>query len=96
MSQPANSPFTRERYEKAVAVLGEAACANLGCLVVPDDFVLSVVIPVYNEEKTLESLVDAVAAVPISKQLILVNDCSKDGSQRTMEAIAAMKQMGMT
>ncbi len=88
-SQPAHSPFTRERYEKAVAVLGEAVCANLGCLVVPDDFVLSVVIPVYNEEKTLETLVAAVAAVPISKEMILVNDCSRDDSQRVMESLAA-------
>ena len=54
----------------------------------PPEFVLSVVIPVYNEEKTLDTIVGIVAAVPIAKEIILVNDCSKDGSQKTMEAIA--------
>jgi glycosyltransferase involved in cell wall biosynthesis len=56
---------------------------------IPDDFTLSVVIPVYNEEKTLRTLVDIVAKVPICKEIILVNDCSADGSQGVMEALAA-------
>ena len=89
MPQPPSSPFTRDHYRKAVEVLGETVCASLGCPIVPDDFVLSVVIPVYNEEKTLRTLVDAVAAVPIAKEMILVNDCSRDDSQSVMEAIAA-------
>ena len=42
--------------------------------------ILSVVIPVYNEAKTLRSIVDAVRAEPIEKQVILVDDCSSDGS----------------
>ena len=55
---------------------------------VPNDFVLSVVIPVYNEERTLAKLVDAVRAVPIRKQIILVDDCSKDGSRAVMETFS--------
>ena len=51
----------------------------------PDSFTLSVVIPVYNEERTLARLVDAVRAVPIRKQIILVDDCSKDGSRAVMD-----------
>ena len=45
----------------------------------PASFTLSVVIPVFNEERTLAQLVDAVRAVPIQKQILLVDDCSKDG-----------------
>ncbi len=41
---------------------------------------LSIVIPVYNESKTLHRIVDAVLAVPLKKQIILVDDCSTDGS----------------
>lgn len=52
---------------------------------VPVNFILSVVIPVYNEERTLESLVNAVRAVPIKKQIILVDDCSKDNSYSVMQ-----------
>ena len=52
------------------------------------DFILSVVIPVYNEGKTLAALVDAVRAVPLRKQIILVDDGSKDGSLAVMESFA--------
>ena len=43
---------------------------------------LSIIIPIYNEEKTLEELVKRVQKVklPLKKELILVNDCSKDKS----------------
>ena len=39
---------------------------------------LSVVIPVYNEERTLAEIVRRVQAVPFDKELVLVNDCSKE------------------
>ena len=41
---------------------------------------LSVAIPVYNEEKTLRELVERVLATPYDKEILLVDDCSKDGS----------------
>jgi glycosyltransferase involved in cell wall biosynthesis len=50
---------------------------------------LSVVIPVYNEEATLEEIVDRVRATPYEKELILVNDCSQD---RTAEIMARLEQ----
>ena len=55
---------------------------------VPTDFTLSVVVPVYNEERTLAKLVDAVRAVPIKKQIVLVDDCSKDGSRAVMDSFS--------
>jgi glycosyltransferase involved in cell wall biosynthesis len=45
---------------------------------------LSVVIPVYNEEATLEELVARVQAAPYEKELVLVNDCSKDRTREIM------------
>jgi glycosyltransferase involved in cell wall biosynthesis len=47
------------------------------------------VIPVYNEEKTLRNLVDRVREVPIRKELILVDDCSKDRSREILKALEA-------
>jgi glycosyltransferase involved in cell wall biosynthesis len=45
---------------------------------------LSVVIPVYNEEKTIQELVRLVVEAPLpdelSREIICVNDCSKDGT----------------
>lgn len=43
---------------------------------------LSIVIPVFNEEKTVEKLLEKVLAVPLTleKEIVLVDDCSTDGT----------------
>lgn len=40
---------------------------------------LSVIVPVYNERATLKRLIASVQAVPIDKEIIVVNDGSTDG-----------------
>jgi glycosyltransferase involved in cell wall biosynthesis len=43
---------------------------------------LSVVIPCYNEAKTIRLIVDRVRAAPIDdKEIIIVDDCSRDGTR---------------
>ncbi len=74
------SPYSTEGYAALRRLLGEAACRQLGFYAIPPELRLSVVIPVYNEEETLRALVSRVCAVPIPKQIILVNDCSRDRS----------------
>jgi glycosyltransferase involved in cell wall biosynthesis len=51
---------------------------------------LSVVIPAYNEEKTIRQIVDRVrsAAPQIEKELVIVNDCSKDGTRAVLDELA--------
>ncbi len=61
-------------------LLGESACRNIGIYPIPVGFKLSVVIPVFNEERWLGELVRRVQVVEIPKELILVNDCSTDGT----------------
>ncbi len=47
---------------------------------------ISVVIPCYNEERTLEQLVNAVRSSPIPNlEIIVVNDASTDGSSNLIE-----------
>ena len=53
---------------------------------------LSIVIPVYNEEKTLEQLVSRVQAVELEKEIILVDDGSSDGSRRLMGELDAQNE----
>ncbi len=46
-----------------------------------DSYVLSIVIPCYNEVRTIRQVVDAVRASPIArKEIIVVDDCSSDGT----------------
>lgn len=47
---------------------------------------LSVLIPVYNEEAGLEQLLQRVAAVPVDKEIIVVDDCSSDGTAAILNA----------
>jgi glycosyltransferase involved in cell wall biosynthesis len=53
------------------------------------DITLSVIIPVFNERLTVRQLVGRVRAVPIRKQIILVDDCSTDGTADVVRALAA-------
>lgn len=48
---------------------------------------LSVVMPVYNERNTLEEIVRRVMAVEIDKELIIVDDCSTDGSREILKKV---------
>ena len=49
---------------------------------------LSVVMPVYNEMRTLRTIVEAVRAVAIDKEIVLVDDGSKDGSRDLVQELA--------
>ncbi|MCL4397653.1 glycosyltransferase family 2 protein [Patescibacteria group bacterium] len=51
---------------------------------------LSIVMPVYNEEATLKSILQKVVAVklPWKKEIIVVNDASKDNSGKIIQAFA--------
>lgn len=80
-------PWSSEWYQAQQDHMGEAACRHVGFYVIPDDLRLSVVIPVYNEEKTLRNLVDRVREVPVRKELVLVDDCSADKSREVMKAL---------
>jgi glycosyltransferase involved in cell wall biosynthesis len=48
---------------------------------------LSVVIPVYNEEKFIRAVVERVQAVPVPKEIIIVNDCSTDGTKAILDVL---------
>jgi glycosyltransferase involved in cell wall biosynthesis len=48
---------------------------------------LSIVIPVYNEERHLLDVLRRVAAVPLEKELVVVNDASRDGTRHLLEEV---------
>lgn len=51
---------------------------------------VSVVIPVYNEEKTIGLVISRVAALPLDSEIIIVDDCSTD---RTREILATLESV---
>ncbi len=82
-------PFSAEWYASLRSLLGDAACRQLGYYVLPDDFLLSVVMPVYNERNSLPEILQRVRAVPVRKEIILVDDCSRDGTRDLIQELAA-------
>ena len=50
---------------------------------------LSVIVPVYNEVKTVEKIVERLHEIPLPMEIICVNDCSKDGSAEILDRLKA-------
>ena len=48
---------------------------------------LSIVIPAYNEKNTIQSVIDKVAKVPYEKEIIIVDDCSADGTADILKGL---------
>ena len=55
----------------------------------PGTPLLSVIVPLYNERATVGELLRRVLEVPLSKEIIVIDDRSKDGSAEVVEALAA-------
>jgi glycosyltransferase involved in cell wall biosynthesis len=53
----------------------------------PDGLVLSVLMPVYNERNTIELILDQVHAVPVKKEIVVVDDCSRDGTREILQRL---------
>lgn len=54
-----------------------------------EDIRLTVVMPAYNEEATLRAIVERVLERPEPSELVIVDDCSKDGTREIMRSLAA-------
>jgi glycosyltransferase involved in cell wall biosynthesis len=49
---------------------------------------ISVLIPVYNERYTIEKVIGRVRACGVKTQIVLVDDCSKDGTRDILKGLA--------
>ena len=54
---------------------------------------LSVIIPVYNEQSTIKEVVDAVLAVEMADEIIIIDDGSTDGTREFYPEIAALSHV---
>src|SRR5919206_2010199 len=52
---------------------------------------VSVVIPCFNERESITTLLDRVQAVPIQKEVVVVDDCSNDGTRELLKQRADHK-----
>ncbi len=57
------------------------------------DYLLSIIIPVYNEEATVARVVSRVAALPLNSELVIIDDCSTDGTRDILSRVADLPQV---
>jgi glycosyltransferase involved in cell wall biosynthesis len=58
------------------------------------DPLLSVVMPAFNEKETIEEIVRRVHGVPLRTQLVVVDDCSTDGTREILTRL--QRELGFT
>jgi len=103
MKQPLNNsnlnsevPWSKQWYDRQRRLLGDTTCRQLGLYAIPENLIISVVIPFFNEAATLKAIVAKVAAIPIQKEIILVDDCSTDGSLEIAQTLASDIKLSAT
>ncbi|MGN6135748.1 MAG: glycosyltransferase family 2 protein [Aureliella sp.] len=77
-----------QNLDQAAALVDQAAAS-----LAPASCDLSVVIPVYNEPKTVLEIVDRVRRLAITKQIIVVNDGSTDDTPASLRALERFKEV---
>ena len=55
---------------------------------------VSIVIPVYNEKATIDEILRRVLDTDVRKEVIVVDDCSTDGTRQMLETMAARQASG--
>jgi glycosyltransferase involved in cell wall biosynthesis len=55
---------------------------------------VSIVIPVYNEKNTIDEILRRVIETETRKEVIIVDDCSNDGTRERLKSMAALQAKG--
>ncbi len=79
---------TADRFAELEKLLGAAVCRRLGIYPLPEGFLLSVVIPVFNEVRTIDKVLERVRSCGIPCELVIVDDGSTDGTRERLDAYA--------
>jgi glycosyltransferase involved in cell wall biosynthesis len=75
-------------YRLISRMIGSDACKRIGVLQPAEDFLLTVIIPVFNESKTIELVVQRVMDTGLPVELIIVDDGSTDGTHEKLERLS--------
>jgi glycosyltransferase involved in cell wall biosynthesis len=70
-------------------LLGDALIKRLAIYSLPENFLLSVIVPVFNEVATVDSIVGRLQATGLPMQIILVDDGSHDGTSDRLKSLSS-------
>src|SRR5205814_797833 len=74
-----NQPL--DRAPVLECLLGADLCRKLGIFRLPSGFKVSVVMPVYNEIRTLAKVIERLRATRLPLEIVIIDDGSHDGSR---------------
>ena len=78
---------SKERMESLQSTLGPSVCRQLAIYPIPDSFLLSAIVPIYNEANTLQQVVDKIRETGIPTEIILIDDGSDDGTSAVLDRL---------
>ena len=70
--------WTRSYVAEMESTLGASVCRKMGIYSLPDGFVLTVIVPVYNEAKTVSGVFDRLCETGMPMQIVMVDDGSTE------------------
>jgi len=80
-----------DRVEIIHRLLGPTLCRKLGIYRIPAGFKLSVVMPVYNEVRTLAKVIERVRATQLPLEIVIIDDGSSDGSREYLRDLQSTR-----
>jgi len=54
---------------------------------------LSIVVPIYNEARTIREILAKINSVDIDKEIIVIDNCSTDGTRDILQGILSKKNL---
>jgi len=90
-----DASWSAESVTRCQALLGRSVCERLAIYSLPPGFVLSVIVPIYNEVATIDGVIERLRATAIPLQIILVDDGSGDGTADRLRSYATQSDIAI-
>lgn len=90
---PALDRLEQQALEAAAEVLGERVLNDIDGFRLPANFKLTILMPVYNEKRTIQEILARVRALPLPKEIIVVDDGSTDGTRELLKGVRCDREL---
>ena len=93
MTSESEIRLNAEQATRLDHVLTDDVCRRLGIFSIPQNFKLSVVVPVFNEVNTVLQVIDRIRATNLPLEIIVIDDGSTDGTRQLLADLPAANDL---